>query len=122
MEPGVKPPITDRCGLPLRSRRAGRLTLTDSGFTNIRGDGPGSTPRRGDSLPSTMDAGCRSAVTGAGLLDRIGCGLGMRPRWWPVSEARALALGSALASAVDLAGARSVGVSHSFRGMELAEV
>jgi len=121
-EPGVKRPTTDRCGFRPRSRRAGRLTVTANGSTNPPGDGLGWTLRRGDSLPSTMAAGCRLAATGAGLPDPIGRGLGTRPPWWRGLEGRALASALVLASVADSAGARSVGVSHSFRGMARAGV
>src|SRR5580692_435254 len=69
-----------------------------------------------------MAAGSRLAATGAGLLAPIGLVPGTPLRWWRGSEARTLALASALVSAADLAGARLVLVSHSFRGTALAGV
>src|SRR5271165_478704 len=86
------------------------------------GDGPGLTPLPGDSLPSTTAAGFHSAATGAGLLDLITCGLITHRLWWLGSEARALGLDSDLVLVADLAGARWVGVSHSFRGTVRAAV
>ena len=104
-EPGVKRPTTDPYGFRLQLRRDGRLIALDTGPGSLPGDGPGSTMRRGDSLPSTMAAGYRLAVTGAGLLDLTMRVLITLPRWWLGLAARGLALASA--SVADLAGARS---------------
>src|SRR5580692_209906 len=77
-------------------------------------------PRHGDLLPFTTDAGYRLAAIGVGRLDLTMRGLITRQRSWPGLVAPALVLG--LGSVVGLAGARSVGVSHSFRGTARAGV
>src|SRR5580693_1554118 len=70
--------------------------------------------RHGDLLPSTTDVGYRLAAIGVGRLDLTMRGLITRQRSWPGLVAPALVVG--------LAGARSVGVSHSFRGTARAGV
>jgi hypothetical protein len=117
---GVKPRTMETSGFRPRLGRIGRLTAMDIGLGLILGDGPGSMMLHGGSPRTTMAAGYRLAVTGAGLLDLIGYGRGMRPLWWPGSEARAGELALVLAVASD--GARWDLVSHSFHGTARAAV
>lgn len=86
----------------------------------VRGGGPGTTMPPGASLHSTMAAGLASADIGDGRRDHTtaaGDADGMRLPWFRGSVVRAGELESALVSAADTDGARSVGENLSVRGI-----
>src|SRR5258708_1905054 len=78
-------------GLPWESRRAGSLIALATGPTSLPGDGPGSTTRPGDLLPSITAVGWWRVELGAGFRDERLPGRCTRPRWWRLSVGRALA-------------------------------
>jgi hypothetical protein len=80
-EAGARRPIMARSGIP-RSPRAGSRIARATGRMSHPGVGPGSTMPPGDSHPSTMAAGSRSADAGAGRRVRSPLPdlLSMRPR------------------------------------------
>src|ERR1700719_2126364 len=70
MARGAKSPSMATCGIPRRSKWAGRRIATATGTGLARGAGLGVTMLLGGLLPSTTAAGLTSAALGAGARDR----------------------------------------------------
>src|ERR1700758_1308853 len=68
---GARLRLTALCGFRVPCLRAGLLINMVTGSGLSRGAGPGSMTRLGDTLPSTMAAGCIRAATGDGRRDRF---------------------------------------------------
>src|SRR5260370_20247302 len=94
MAPGEMFLNTGTCGFRAALMPVGRHIATATGSGSPRGDGPGLKTSLGDTLRSTMAAGCTTTISGDGRLDRSTSAPTILQRWSPGSvEAGAVGAG-----------------------------